>query len=114
MGRIYKIVGVEEWREAEAIGVFSGSAIDIADGYIHFSDAAQAPETAAKWFDGRSDLMLVAVEASALGVALKWEASRGGQLFPHLFAKLPLSDVLWVKPLRVGSNGRHLFADCGL
>jgi uncharacterized protein (DUF952 family) len=111
MGRIYKILGVEEWRAAEAAGVFFGSAVDLADGYIHFSDAAQAPETAAKWFAERRDLMLLAVEASALGEALRWEPSRGGALFPHLHAKLALGDVAWAKPLPLGPDGRHAFPD---
>jgi uncharacterized protein (DUF952 family) len=111
MGRIYKILGAEEWRSAQAAGVFAGSAVDLADGYIHFSDAAQAPETAAKWFSEREDLLLLAVEAAALGEALKWEPSRGGQLFPHLYANLPLSAVGWAKSLPLGPDGRHVFTD---
>ena len=111
MGRIYKILGDEEWRAARAAGVFTGSEVDLADGYIHFSDAAQAPETAAKWFSARPDLVLVAVEAQALGAALEWEPSRGGQLFPHLYASLPVEAVLWAKPLPLGPDGRHRFPD---
>ena len=111
MGLIYKILAVEEWRAARASGVFAGSAVDLADGYIHFSDASQAPDTAAKWFAGRDDLMLVAVESSDLGDALKWEPSRGGQLFPHLYASLPMSDVAWEKRLPLGPDGRHMFKD---
>jgi len=111
MGRIYKIVGAQEWRAALASGVFAGSAVDLADGYIHFSDAAQAPETAAKWFSRAPDLILVAVETAALGAALKWEPSRGGQSFPHLYAPLPLEAVLWAKPLPLGPDGAHRFPD---
>ena len=109
MTLIYKIVGVEEWRAAEAAGVFAGAAVDRADGYIHFSTAAQAPETAAKWFAGRSDLVLAAIDADALGPALRWEPSRGGALFPHLYAPLALDAVVWARPLPLGGEGRHLF-----
>ena len=82
---VYKIVATEEWTEAEAAGVFTGAAVDRADGFIHFSTAEQAPETAAKWFAGRDDLTLAAIDAEALGDALRWEPSRGGALFPHLY-----------------------------
>ena len=82
MALIYKILGAADWRAAETAGVFGGSGIDLSDGYIHFSTAAQAPETAAKWFSGRDDLMLVAVETETLGSRLRWEISRGGQRFP--------------------------------
>ena len=106
---VYKIVAADEWREAEAAGVFVGAAIDRADGFIHFSTAEQAPETAAKWFAGRADLTLAAVDAEALGSDLRWEPSRGGALFPHLYAPLPMSAVLWSRPLKLEPNGRHLF-----
>jgi uncharacterized protein (DUF952 family) len=106
---VYKIVAADEWREAEAAGVFAGAAIDRADGFIHFSTAGQAPETAAKWFAGREDLTLAAVDAEALGADLRWEPSRGGALFPHLYAALPMSAVVWSRPLRLGPNGRHVF-----
>jgi uncharacterized protein (DUF952 family) len=109
MTLIFKIVGADEWRAAQAAGVFVGAAVDRADGYIHFSTAEQAAETAAKWFAGRDDLLLAAVEADALGPALRWEPSRGGALFPHLYAPLALSSVLWTRPLPLGENGRHLF-----
>ena len=109
MTLIFKIVGLEEWRAAEAAGVFAGAAVDRADGYIHFSTAAQAPETAAKWFEGRDDLMLAAVEADALGPALRWEPARGGALFPHLYGPLALEAVVWTRPLPLGEAGRHLF-----
>jgi len=109
MALVFKIVGRDEWREAEAAGVFAGSAVDLADGYIHFSTADQAPETAAKWFSGRTDLRLVAVEADALGPDLRWEPSRGGALFPHLYGPLPTAQALFARPLPLGADGAHDF-----
>jgi uncharacterized protein (DUF952 family) len=109
MTLIFKILGEDEWRLAETAGVFEGSAVDHADGYIHFSTFEQAPETAAKYFTGRRDLLLVAVEAEPLGEALKWEASRGGALFPHLYASLPVAKVHWVRALPLGADGKHVF-----
>ena len=106
---VYKIVATEEWAKAQAAGVFTGAAIDRADGFIHFSTAEQAPETAAKWFAGRRDLTLVAIDADALGDALRWEPSRGGALFPHLYAGLPMSAAVWSRPLPLGSDGGHVF-----
>ena len=82
-----------------------------ADGYIHFSTGEQVAETAARHFAGAADLVLVAVAAAALGPALKWEPSRGGALFPHLYGALPLDAVLWVKPLPLGADGRHVFPE---
>ncbi len=106
---VYKIVATDEWREAEAAGVFTGASVDRADGFIHFSTAEQAADTAAKWFAGRDDLTLAAVDADALGGELRWEPSRGGALFPHLYAALPMSDVVWSRPLPLGPDGRHVF-----
>jgi uncharacterized protein (DUF952 family) len=106
---IYKICDAAAWREAERTGEFLGAPIDLADGYIHFSAADQLSETAARHFARQRDLVLVAVEADALGPALKWEPSRGGALFPHLYGALPLSAVRWVKPLLLDSDGRHVF-----
>jgi uncharacterized protein (DUF952 family) len=108
---IYKICENVLWREAERAGVFAGAPVDARDGFIHFSTADQAPETAAKHFNGASDLTLVAVDADALGGALKWEVSRGGDLFPHLYGTLPLAAVLWAKPLPLGSDQRHVFPE---
>lgn len=108
---IYKIIDETAWREAEAAGVFRGAAIDLSDGYIHFSTAEQARETAAKHFAGRDNLLLVAVDAGELGDALRYEVSRGGALFPHLYAELDLSTVVWVKPLPLGPGGAHIFPD---
>ena len=106
---IYKIVPSELWQEARKAGLFKGAAIDLKDGYIHFSTAAQAIETARLHFAGVADLLLVAIDATVFGEALKWEASRGGDLFPHLYADLPLDAVLWEKPLPLGADGLHVF-----
>jgi uncharacterized protein (DUF952 family) len=106
---VFKIVASEEWAAAEAAGVFTGASIDRADGFIHFSTAEQAPETAAKWFAGRGDLTLAAIDAEALGKNLRWEPSRGGALFPHLYAGLPMSAVIWSRPLLLGPDGAHVF-----
>ncbi len=106
---IYKICTASEWREAERAGVYCGSAVDHRDGFIHFSTAEQAVETAAKWFAGQRNLVLVAVDAGALSDRLKWEPSRGGALFPHLYGDLQLADVRRVDPLPVDGAGRHVF-----
>jgi uncharacterized protein (DUF952 family) len=111
MTLIYKICPRPLWQEAERDGVFRGAPVDRADGYIHFSTDAQVRETAAKHFAGQDDLLLIAVEAEALGPALKWEPSRGGALFPHLYGELSLRSVRWVKPLPLGADGRHEFPD---
>lgn len=108
---VYKIVPRELWQEARDAGFFKGAPIDLKDGYIHFSTGAQAVETARLHFAGQSDLLLVAVDATVFGEALKWEASRGGDLFPHLYADLPLDAVLWEKPLALGGDGLHVFPD---
>ncbi|THV17147.1 DUF952 domain-containing protein [Rhizobium rhizophilum] len=106
---IYKIVPRELWQQARAAGLFKGAAIDLKDGYIHFSTAAQAIETARLHFARQAGLLLVAVDATVFGEALKWEASRGGELFPHLYADLPLDAVIWEKPLPLGDDGLHIF-----
>jgi uncharacterized protein (DUF952 family) len=108
---IYKICPASLWQEAERAGRFAGAPPDHKDGFIHFSTAAQAAETAAKHFAGAADLVLVAVDAALLGGALKWEPSRGGDLFPHLYGTLPLSAVLWAVPLRLGADGSHVFPE---
>ncbi|WP_424361702.1 DUF952 domain-containing protein [Methylocystis parvus] len=109
MTTVYKIVSVPEWRRAEAEGVFRGAAIDLTDGYIHFSSAEQVEETAAKHFAGAPDLLLVSIDAAKLGDALKWEVSRGGALFPHLYAPLSMDAVTRVAPLPLRADGRHDF-----
>lgn len=108
MSTIYKICPEALWREAEAAGVFRGAPIDHTDGYIHFSTAVQVAETARRHFAGQHGLVLVAVDAARLGAALRYESSRGGDLFPHLYAPLPLDAVLWTKPLPLRPDG-HLF-----
>ena len=108
---IYKICENALWREAERAGLFRGAPVDARDGFIHFSTAAQVRETAARHFAGAADLMLIAVEAAALGGALRWEVSRGGDLFPHLYGPLPLAAVRWAKPLPLGGDRRHVFPE---
>lgn len=102
---IYKIVTQPQWQQAEADGTFHGAPVDLADGFIHFSTAEQVGETAAKHFAGQSDLLLVAVEADGLA-DLRWEPSRGGALFPHLYAPLPASAAEWVRPMPL-QDGVH-------
>lgn len=109
---IYKIAPRALWLAAQALGRFEGAPVDRADGFIHFSTGAQVTETAAKHFAGLDDLLLVAVRPDALDPAqLRWEPSRGGALFPHLYAPLPLAAVAWVLPLPLGPEGRHLFPE---
>ena len=108
LGVVYKICPLALWRESERAGVFRGAPVDARDGYIHFSAAQQVAETAARHFVGQDDLVLVAVDAGALGAVLKWEPSRGGALFPHLYGELPLTAVKWVKPLPRGPDGVHV------
>ena len=105
---IYKIFRADEWHALRAEKVSQGAPVDLADGYIHFSTAEQAPETAAKHFAGEENLMLVAVEVDRLGEDLKWEVSRGGAEFPHLYRELRLEDVAWAQPLPL-SGGTHDF-----
>ena len=107
---IYKIFRRPEWDAFRAAGETDGAPVDLADGFIHFSTAAQVVETAARHFAQESDLVLVAFDADALGEALKWEASRGGALFPHLYRKLKLSEVIWDKSLPLGRTG-HIFPE---
>lgn len=108
---IYKIVPRELWQNAKLAGVFRGAAIDLADGFIHFSTAPQAIDTARLHFAGVENLLLVAVDGDKLGAGLLFEPSRGGAMFPHLYGELPLSAVLWEKPLPLGSDGLHVFPE---
>ena len=105
MSRIYKILAREEWAAAEAAGAFAGSAVDLTDGYIHFSTAAQAPETARRHFAGQAGLVVLEIEADDLGEALVWEPSRGGDLFPHLYGPLPIGRVRAVTDAPLGADG---------
>ena len=110
---IYKIFRRPEWDAFRAAGQTAGAPVDLADGYIHFSTAGQVAETAAKHFATQSDLVLLAINADRLGPALKWEPSRGGALFPHLYRKLELSEVVWDKSLPLGATG-HIFPEAPL
>lgn len=107
---IYKIFRRPEWDALCAAGQTAGAPVDLADGFIHFSTAAQVVETAAKHFAAESDLVLVAVAAEPLAEALKWEVSRGGALFPHLYRPLCRGDVVWDTALPLGLSG-HIFPE---
>jgi uncharacterized protein (DUF952 family) len=109
MPTLYKICPSSLWRAAERDGIFRGSEVDRCDGFIHFSTAGQIAETAAKHFASQNDLVLVRVDAARLGAALKWEPSRGGALFPHLYGDLDLKAVLKVEPLPLTADGTHKF-----
>jgi uncharacterized protein (DUF952 family) len=111
MGIVYKIVPTDLWQAAEKTGTFTGAMIDVQDGYIHLSTAAQSRRTAELYFAGQVALLLVAVDGDVLGDALVYEPSRGGDLFPHLYAPLQLADTLWVKPLPLGADGKHVFPE---
>jgi uncharacterized protein (DUF952 family) len=108
--RVYKILSRAEWREALASGRFAGSPVDLKDGYIHLSAAAQAQETARLHFAGRGDLILLRLEARRMGDALKWEPSRGGALFPHLYGALDCSLVESADSIPIGADGTPLLA----
>jgi len=111
MPAIYKILPLSLWDEAKRTGIFHGSEVDLRDGYIHFSTAEQAVETAAKHFAGQTDLVLIAVDGAALGDKLKWEPSRGGALFPHLYGEMPVAAAQSIVPIPLGANGRHVLPD---
>ncbi|MBO9557569.1 MAG: DUF952 domain-containing protein [Caulobacter sp.] len=105
MSKIYKILPKTEWDAARASGAFTGSAVDHADGFIHFSGHDTAQKTAELYFKGQEGLMLLTVEANDLGEALKWEASRGGALFPHLFRDLKADEVIAERALELDADG---------
>ncbi|MBL3571634.1 hypothetical protein BV509_10195 [Rhodovulum sulfidophilum] len=107
---IYKIFRRAEWDALRERGASRGAPVDLADGFIHLSTAEQVTGTAEKHFAGESDLVLVAVEAERLGTDLKWEPSRGGALFPHLYRELRLADLVWDKSLPLGATG-HIFPE---
>ena len=102
----YKVLTAPQMAQLEADGTFAGAPVDLADGYIHLSTAEQVDETVAKHFAGQDDLHIAAVDLEALGGAVKWEPSRGGALFPHIYAPLPLSAVLAYGPLETDDTGR--------
>lgn len=108
---IYKIVPETLWQDAERKGLFEGAPVDLADGFIHFSTAPQVKETAARHFKGQNGLLLVALDADRLGEALKYEPSRGGDLFPHLYAPLSLDAMIWKRTLPLGADGLHEFPE---
>jgi uncharacterized protein (DUF952 family) len=107
---IFKIFRRPEWDAFRAAGETLGAPVDLADGFIHFSTSAQVAETAARHFATESDLVLVALDPDRLGPDLKWEPSRGGALFPHLYRKLALAEVVWDKSLPLGASG-HIFPE---
>lgn len=109
MTTVYKIVAADLWQAAEVGGVFAGAGMDLNDGFIHLSTAAQARRTAERYFRGQDNLVLVAVDGPSLGRALKYEPSRDGDPFPHLYGPLPLTSVLSVQPLPLGAEGGHIF-----
>lgn len=111
MSLIYKICPEALWREAEIDGRFIGAPVDLADGYIHFSTGSQVRETAERHFRGQRDLLLIAVDPTRLGPALRYEPSRGGHLFPHLYGTLATAGISWVQPLAMLADGAHLIPE---
>jgi uncharacterized protein (DUF952 family) len=109
MSLIYHLAREAEWRAAERSGSYDGTADDRRDGFLHFSTAAQVAESAARHRRGEAGIVLVAADVDSLGAALRWEPSRGGALFPHLYGPLPLTAVAWAKPLPLGTDGLHRF-----
>ena len=107
---IYKILTADQWAELQAAGQTPGAPVDVADGFVHFSTAEQVGETAARHFAGQDGLQLLALESDSLGAALKWEPSRGGALFPHLYGPLALADVIWSRAMPLGPDG-HVLPD---
>jgi len=106
---IYKILSVVQWKEAQSAGIFNGAPIDLTDGFIHFSTVNQVEETARRHFKDQDDLLLASINEDLLGEALRYEPSRGGELFPHLYAPMPLLAVTRIVPLPMASDGYHRF-----
>ena len=102
---VYKLLARDAWAQACALGRFEGAPIDLRDGFIHLSSGAQVQETARLHFRGQSDLLVVAFDAQRLGEELKWEASRGGQLFPHLYGVIDPAQALWVREAPLDAEG---------
>lgn len=111
MSRIYKLLAGQAWRAALAAGRFDGAGVDLADGFIHFSTSAQIGETARRYFQGQTDLVVLEVEADDLGPGLKWEPSRDGQLFPHLHGPLACALVRKVHAAPLGADGAPAIPD---
>jgi uncharacterized protein (DUF952 family) len=105
---IYRLIAADVWQHAVAVGSFAGTEHDVRDGFIHFSTAEQVAETAARHYAGQAGLLLLRVSVEPLGSALRWEPSRGGALFPHLYADLPVSAVTHVDSLPLAADGRHV------
>jgi uncharacterized protein (DUF952 family) len=108
---IYHMCRADEWAAAVAPGSYRGSSQDLADGFIHFSTAAQIVESARRHRAGQDGLLLLAVDPARLGDRLKWEPSRGGDLFPHLYGPLDPAESASVRPLPLGPDGMHVFPD---
>jgi uncharacterized protein (DUF952 family) len=107
-GLIFHLCRQDEWEEARSRGAYAGSSQDRQDGFIHFSTAEQLPGSARKHRAGQPNIVLLAVDPTPLGEALKWEPSRSGALFPHLYGELPVSAVRWTKNLPLGADGIHI------
>ena len=106
---LYKVVSCEDWQQALTAGIFRGFGIDLEDGFIHLSTGDQVKQTVRRYFSGRADLMLVSIDGSGLGETLRWEPSRGGVLFPHVYGAIAMSAVLQAEPLKLGENDQHHF-----
>ena len=108
---LYKVVSAEVWRRAEAEGLFRGAGIDLQDGFIHLSSPDQVVETVEKHFAGQENLLLVTIDGDKLGQALRWEPSRGGDLFPHVYGEIRFDAVVQVDLLPTGDDGKHIFPE---
>ncbi len=108
---IYRIATAEEWRQAQAAGRYAGRELDLRDGYIHFSTAAQVAETLRLHYRGQTGLVLLAVDPARLGARLKWEPARNGALFPHLYGVLAAADVAAATPIETDADGGHRLPD---
>lgn len=106
---VFKILPAQLWQDAVRSGAFTGSADDIRDGFIHLSTADQVPGTLAKYFREQPDLLIIAFASRDFGPLLKWEPSRGGELFPHIYGNIPVALALWQKPLPLGADGVPVF-----
>ena len=109
---IFKIIDNATWQSAVSAGRFAGAPVDIEDGFIHFSTASQVAETAAKHFHHQHDLVVVAFETASFGARLKWEPSRGGALFPHLYDTLNPVQAVWLEPMPLDDNGLPMIPEC--
>lgn len=107
--RLFKVLAAELWKDAESAGAYSGSGIDLTDGFIHLSTDEQVVETARLHFAGQTDLLLVEIDGERLGETLRWESSRGDDLFPHVYGDIPMDSVIQVDPLPLGEDGSHQF-----